>query len=172
MAWQAGGGLREGVSHDGGLLVPTSFPICVHGCQRAGLSFPNLALEMARVWMGKEWHEEFLEEVFSMMPLQAIRRADPASAQGRGSNGVHILELFHGPSGGAGQHHAARSRAQPHRAQAKGRATVVTGFTNALEALSIANACKEALPLSSFFAAPLISNHHPRSRPCARCKQD
>ena len=152
--------LREGVPHDGGLLVPTSFPDLRSRLPTwAGLSFPNLALEMARIWMGKEWHEEFLEEVFLHDAFASYPdRVDPLPVRrAEGSNGVHILELFHGPSGGPQDSitlplarvlsHIVRKR--------KGRATVVTGFTNALEALSIANACKEAPPLSSFFVAPL-----------------
>ena len=57
--------LREGQSHDGGLLVPTALPDLRAVLPTwAELSFPEMAVELAEMWMGKEVDRELLESVF------------------------------------------------------------------------------------------------------------
>lgn len=152
--------LREGISNDGGLLVPTLFPDLRQVLPKwAHLSFPELALEMAKIWMGREWDDNLLSEIFKEKTFSKFADSrDPLPVKKlEGRKDVHVLELFHGPTGAPGDSitlplaHLLRHITE----RRKGRATVVTPWTQSLEALSVASACNDAGGLSSFVIAPL-----------------
>ena len=152
--------LREGQSNDGGLLVPTVFPdLRALLPTWAELSFAELASEMSKIWMGKEWDADTLSEIFKHETFTSFADLrDPLPVRKvAGHDDTHVLELFHGPTG-APQDSVTiplaclLGRTSERR---KSRATVVSGWTDDLEALSIANACKDAASLAAFFVAPL-----------------
>lgn len=152
--------VREGQPFDGGLLVPTALPDLRPMLPKwAGLSFPEVAVEVAKIWMGKEWDDDAMPEIFGQSSFSGFGDLrDPLPVrQVEGYKDVHVLELFHGPTG-APQDSVARPLANLVSRLAvkrKGRAAVITGWSNPLESLSVAAACRDSPSVSTFFCAPL-----------------
>lgn len=86
--------LLRGLAPDGGLYVPDRIP----GLDQAGSfggAFPEMAFRVLRAWL----HEEVAE--FDLEPLLADALSFPVPLVSLDSPewaGVHILELFHGPT--------------------------------------------------------------------------
>jgi threonine synthase len=152
--------LREGQANDGGLLVPTVFPDLLGILPSwSNLSFAELAAEMSKIWMGMEWDADILSEIFKHETFTSFADLrDPLPVRKvKGHKDVHVLELFHGPTG-APQDSITLPLARlldRITERRKSRATVVVGWTDGLEALSVANACKGSRSMTSFFVAPL-----------------
>jgi len=152
--------LREGQANDGGLLVPTVFPD-LRGIlpSWANLGFAELAAEMSKIWMGVEWDADILCEIFKHETFNSFADLrDPLPVRKvQGHQDVHVLELFHGPTG-APQDSITLPLARlldRITERRKSRATVVSGWSDGLEALSIATACKGSRAMTTFFVAPL-----------------
>jgi hypothetical protein len=92
------------VAYDGGLLVPTHFPdVRPRLADWAALDAAALATEVAALFVGRDTHIQDvlpaqLEESFAAFPDPS--EPTPLAAH-PDSPGVHVLELFHGPSGNA-----------------------------------------------------------------------
>ena len=84
-----------GLASDGGLLVPESIPdVSVRLAEWQGLSYPELASEVMAPFVG-----DIDEAVFKKLVLRSYKSFQhPEVAPLVKVGGVHILELFHGPT--------------------------------------------------------------------------
>ncbi len=86
--------LLQGLAPDGGLFVPTNVPPLPDGWRDAP-SFSALAEAVLTPWL----QGEVLPEVSRRIIREALDLKVPVVAlQGAGWEGVHVLELFHGPT--------------------------------------------------------------------------
>jgi hypothetical protein len=152
--------VREGQPQDGGLHVPSELPdLRALLPSWVDLSFPELAVELAKIWMGKEWSDETMPEMFGDMPFASFadRRNPVPVREVAGHPDTHVLELFHGPTG-APQDSVTQPLAQLLSSLAvkrRGRSTVIAGWASPLESLSVAAACSACPNVNAFFCAPL-----------------
>ena len=84
-----------GLASDGGLLVPESIPdVSARLAQWQGLSYPELASEVMAPFVG-----DIDKAVFKKLVLRSYKNFQhPEVAPLVNVGGVHILELFHGPT--------------------------------------------------------------------------
>lgn len=89
--------LREavlrGLAGDGGLFMPTEIPRLAPGFfqEMGSLSFPEICLEVAESLLGNDVPRKALREIVE----EAVNFEAPLVTL---SEGVHVLELFHGPT--------------------------------------------------------------------------
>lgn len=91
-------GVLMGLADDGGLLVPKHIPQLSEATLRAwqNLSYPELALELFSLYIDGEIPREELKQLVD--ESYGNFRDDEVTPVRRVNNGLHILELFHGPT--------------------------------------------------------------------------
>ena len=87
--------LLRGLGPDGGLFVPDSVPQVPDQAWRDAGDFPDLGMRVLRYWLAGQVDEDVLDSVLRRaldfpVPLVAL--------PGVRWKGVHVLELFHGPT--------------------------------------------------------------------------
>jgi threonine synthase len=85
--------LLNGIAPDGGLYLPTDIPVVGPARFAAwrGLSFPDLASELAAIWL----HDEFARADVDTLVHDALDFPMPVVPL---EGGLSVLELFHGPT--------------------------------------------------------------------------
>jgi threonine synthase len=82
--------LREGIAPGGGLFVPESIPVMPEGFQ-VGASLPEIGAEMMAALIGSDLSKSTVYDI----AVDALNFEIPLVA---GDDGMHLLELFHGPT--------------------------------------------------------------------------
>lgn len=90
-----GTALLEGLAHDGGLYLPRRIPNHAPGAIREARSFTDLGVRMLRPYVAGHlpdavWTQAVQDALSFPVPLVAM--------EGAGWDGIHVLELFHGPT--------------------------------------------------------------------------
>jgi threonine synthase len=87
-----------GLADDGGLLVPSSIPqLSAHTLKQwQGLTYPELALEVFSLFVDGEIPREELKKLVN--DSYSTFRDPEVTPVRKLNNGLHILELFHGPT--------------------------------------------------------------------------